>query len=231
MSRTKPKITQTVCSWFGFTTLSKGGKEPIQSNPVGTRSTKFSFKISPVSVGRSGFERVVLVWRWCSLVFEKNMTVQYSTYSKWFVASDIDSVYHSVAGQLVQTSRWYFVAFVHLLCPVWQRFLEALGKGWKPLGTFPHIYSVGSWGLPPFQHPQHLDILGYILIPLVDSSKTCGHSGCPKKLFSWGCGNSVSFCTPKTRTPRFFGRAFCTMLLNNLDCFVLFEFAKQLQGF
>ena len=79
VSRTKPKITQTVCSWFGFTTLSKGGKEPIQSNPVGTRSTKFSFKISPVSVGRSGFERVVLVWRWCSLVFEKkyDSTIQY----------------------------------------------------------------------------------------------------------------------------------------------------------
>ena len=50
-----------------------------QSNPVGTRSTKFSFKISPVSVGRSGFERVVLVWRWCSLVFEKkyDSTIQY----------------------------------------------------------------------------------------------------------------------------------------------------------
>ena len=206
-----------------------------QSNPGGTRSTKFSFEISPVDpwVGQV-LHLVVLVWRWCSLVFEKknhDSTIQYiqqviCCFGYWFCLPFL------LQDNWVPTSRWCFVAFVHLLCPVWQRFLEALGKGWKPLGTFPHIYSVGSWGLPPFQHPQHLDILGYILIPLVVFLQNMRSLGVSQKTFFlvW-CGNSVSFCTPKTRTPRFFGRAFCTMLLNNLDCFILFEFAKQLQGF
>ena len=66
VSRTISKITQEVCSWF---------YDRIKQVPVGTRSAKFSFEISPVSVGHSGssvgFERVVFVWRWCSLVFEK----------------------------------------------------------------------------------------------------------------------------------------------------------------
>ena len=181
---------------------------PTLSNPVGLRS---------------GFAGVVLVWRWCSLVFEKHdcttqgflaLDMSYSYRQKgpckgYIVELNVGktskktkvSLYnegkvskqnpvkrrcplikkenyifhfgaiefwrwpiwilfqHSVAGQLVQTSRWCVVAFVHLLCPVWQCFLEALGKRWKPLGIFPHICNIsGSWGLPPFQHPQHLDM-------------------------------------------------------------------------
>ena len=48
-------------------------------------------------------------------------------------------------------------------------------------------------------------ILGYILIPLVDSSKTCGHSGCPNFFFLGGVEIVFLFVHLKLGLPVFLG--------------------------